>query len=83
MYLYSDLVSSATAEEIAIYEKVETALDALPTDVIDALIEVIGDYVFSSNPAEEKKLRESLARSAAELGVSVDELETWYWVEEG
>ena len=80
--LYSDLIRSATAEEIAIHEKVETALDALSDEAVDALIEVIGDYVFSSNPAEEKKLRESLARSTAELGVSVDELVTWYWVDE-
>ncbi len=82
MYLYSDLVRSATAEEIAIYEKVDAVLDALPTDAVDALIETIGDYAWSLNPAEKKKLRESLARSAAELGVSVDELETWYWIDE-
>ena len=80
--LYSDLIRSATAEEIAIYEKVDAALDVLSDEAVDALIEAIGDYAFSSNPAEEKKLRESLAHSAAELGVSVDELVTWYWVDE-
>ena len=82
MYTYSEFVRSATAEEIAIYEKVEAILDILPDDVVDTLIEVIGDYAFSIDPAEKKKLYKALAQSTASLGVSVKELETWYWVEE-
>lgn len=82
MYTYSEFVRSATAEEIAIYEKVEAILDTLSDDAVDALIEAIGDYAFSVGSPKKKELRESLARSAAELGVSVDELETWYWVDE-
>lgn len=82
MYTYSEFVRSATAEEIAIYEKVEAILDTLSDDAVDALIEAIGDYAFSIGSTKRKELRETLAQSTTGLGVSVEELETWYWVEE-
>lgn len=82
MYTYSEFVRSATAEEIAIYEKVEAILDTLSDDEVDALIDVIGDYAFSIGSAKRKELREALVQSTTGLGVSVEELETWYWVEE-
>jgi hypothetical protein len=75
-----NFVRTATAAEIETFEKVEAILLAMDDDKAEAIIDVISDYVFSITDRE--AAYKQVRRAGEELGLTVEELTTWFACEE-
>ena len=72
------MTRKATAEEIAIYEKIEAQLTE---ENFEQVTEEVGDFVFSYGK-ERKEAYNKLRKWAKRFEVTIPQLETWYCVEE-
>ena len=75
-----NFVRTATAAEIETFEKVDAIMLTLDDDKADAIVEEIGDYVFAMTDREAAYQR--VCRIGEELGLTAEELTTWYACEE-
>lgn len=80
--MYNDLIREATAEEMAIYNRVEAVLDTLTDEETTNFIETVGDRVFRTfDKATDKAIYQRVYRLGKKYGFTVDELETWYCID--
>lgn len=75
-----NFVRTATATEVETFEKVDAILLAMDDDKAEAIIDVISDYVFAITDRE--AAYEQVRRAGEELGLTVEELTTWFSCEE-
>lgn len=76
-----NLYRYATLAEIAAFKKVD-AIIGLDDGLFDKACEVISDRVFNLDPKMTHKLYQRVYRFGKKLGVTVQELEDWYFTEE-
>lgn len=80
--MYNDLIRPATAEEMAIYNRVEAVLDTLTDEETMDFIETVGDRVFRTfDKAKDKAIYQRVYRLGKKYGFTVEELETWYCID--
>jgi len=77
--MYNDLIREATAEEMAIYHRVEDVLDTLTEDEETRFIETVGDRVYDYTRS--KAIYQRAYRLGKKYGFTVEELETWYCID--
>ena len=70
-------IRPATVEEIAIFNKIEALLT---DDNFDTVLDIVNEFAFAYGQ-ERRKAYNKAYRLGKKLGVTVKELETWYWVE--
>lgn len=71
---------TATANEVAIYHKVENLLTT--EELFEKALDVVSDRVFNYNTSLTKVYYNRVYRLAKSLGLTVQEMEIWYFVEE-
>ena len=77
--MYNDLISEATNEEMAIFNRVEAVLNTLTEEEEARFIETVGDRVFDYK--RDKAIYNRVYRLGKKYGFTVDELETWYCID--
>lgn len=70
---------TATADEVATYNKVE---NLLTDELFEKALEIVSDKVFNRDASLTKMYYNRVYRFAKSLGLTVQEMETWYFVEE-
>ena len=70
----------ATANEVAAHEKVEALLTT--DELFEKALELVSDRLFNYDTSLTKLYYNRVYRFAKSLGVTVWEMDTWYFVEE-
>lgn len=71
---------TATVNEVATYNKVENLLTT--DELFEKALEIVSDKVFNYNASLTKLYYNRVYRFAKSLGLTVQEMETWYFIEE-
>jgi len=70
----------ATKEEIKVYNKVEEVVRSMNDDEFGKFVEVISERVFDYK--NQKSIYNKAYRTAKKYGLTLDEVETWYCIDE-
>lgn len=70
----------ATKEEIKVYNKVKEVVCSMNDDELDKFIEAIGARVFDYK--NQKSIYNRAYRTVKKYGLTLDEAETWYCMDE-
>ncbi len=75
------LVRYATLEEVAVFKKVDAILNKVDDDRFDDIVVALSNYMFEYRPQNTRKYYQRVYRMAKKLGITTNELVTWYCME--
>ena len=78
--MYNDLIREATAEEMAIFNRVNEVVNNLDDEKAERFIEIVGDRVFEAWTGD-RNIYQRVYRLGKKYGFTVEELETWYCID--
>ena len=79
--MYYDIKRNATAEEIKIFLTVEAYVKTLTESEADSFTEKVSNYAWAYKADERRRAYNALYRTARKIGITVADLETWYFIE--
>lgn len=69
-------------EDIALWYKIDNALNNLDDEIFHNYIDIISDYVWEYRTIERKRAYNKVYRIGKKLGFTVSELVMWYCIED-